>query len=66
MHGEAKHLSTTKWINRSLATSMAENQEFLPEGHVKTNFLCNLWYGDPNGLHPRLPRLPFNEACSLL
>ena len=41
-------------------------QEFFPEGHVKSNFLCNLGYGDPNGLHPRLPRLPFNEACSLL
>src|SRR5580765_2533484 len=41
-------------------------QEFFPEGHVKSNFLCNLGYGDPNGLHPRLPRLPFSEACSLL
>jgi 3-hydroxypropanoate dehydrogenase len=42
------------------------DQEFFPEGHVKTNFLCNLGYGDPSTLHPRLPRLPFNEACSLL
>ena len=42
------------------------DQEFFPEGHVKTNFLCNLGYGDPSALHPRLPRLPFNEACSLL
>jgi len=41
-------------------------QEFFPEGHVKSNFLCNLGYGDPSGLYPRLPRLPFNEACSLL
>jgi 3-hydroxypropanoate dehydrogenase len=41
-------------------------QEFFPEGHVKTNFLCNLGYGDPSALRPRLPRLPFNEACSLL
>jgi 3-hydroxypropanoate dehydrogenase len=41
-------------------------QEFFPEGHVKSNFLCNLGYGDPSALHPRLPRLPFNEACSLL
>ena len=41
------------------------DQEFFPEGHVKTNFLCNLGYGDPGALHPRLPRLPFNEACSL-
>ena len=42
------------------------DQEFFPEGHVKSNFLCNLGYGDPAALHPRLPRLPFNEACSLL
>jgi len=42
------------------------DQEFFPEGHVKSNFLCNLGYGDPEALHPRLPRLPFNEACSLL
>jgi 3-hydroxypropanoate dehydrogenase len=42
------------------------DQEFFPEGHVKSNFLCNLGYGDPRTLFPRLPRLSFNEACSLL
>jgi 3-hydroxypropanoate dehydrogenase len=42
------------------------DQEFFPEGHVKSNFLCNLGYGDVSGQHPRLPRLPFNEVCSLL
>jgi 3-hydroxypropanoate dehydrogenase len=42
------------------------DQEFFPEGHVKTNFICNLGYGDPASLHPRLPRLSFNEACTLL
>jgi 3-hydroxypropanoate dehydrogenase len=42
------------------------DQEFFPEGHVKTNFLCNLGYGDAASLHPRLPRLGFSEACSLL
>ena len=42
------------------------DQEFFPEGHVKSNFLCNLGYGEPSALHPRLPRLPFNEACSIL
>jgi 3-hydroxypropanoate dehydrogenase len=41
------------------------DQEFFPEGHVKSDFLCNLGYGDPKTLLPRLPRLPFNEACSL-
>jgi 3-hydroxypropanoate dehydrogenase len=42
------------------------DMEFFPEGHVKSNFLCNLGYGDPTKLFPRLPRLLFNEACSLL
>lgn len=42
------------------------DQEFFPEGHVKSNFLCNLGYGDASTLHPRLARLSFNEACSLL
>jgi 3-hydroxypropanoate dehydrogenase len=41
-------------------------QEFFPEGHVKSNFLVNLGYGDPSKLMPRLPRLAFEEACSLL
>ena len=42
------------------------DQEFFPEGQVRTNFLCNLGYGEPGSPHPRLPRLPFKEACSLL
>lgn len=41
-------------------------QEFFPEGHVKSNFICSLGYGDPATLYPRLPRLSFSEACSLL
>jgi 3-hydroxypropanoate dehydrogenase len=41
-------------------------EEFFPEGHVKSNFLCNLGYGDPAKVHPRLPRLSFEEACTLL
>src|SRR6201995_4316950 len=42
------------------------DQEFFPAGHVKSNFICNLGYGDPSTLFSRLPRLPFSEACSLL
>jgi len=42
------------------------DQEFFPEGHVKSNFLCNVGYGDPASLLPRLPRLEFEEACTLL
>ena len=42
------------------------DQEFFPEGHVKSNFLINLGYGDPSKLYPRNPRLEFPEACTLL
>ena len=41
-------------------------QEFFPAGHVKSNFLCNLGYGDPSKLFPRSPRLEFEEACTVL
>lgn len=40
--------------------------EFFPGGTVKSNFLCNLGYGDPAGLFPRSPRLDFDEACRIL
>lgn len=33
---------------------------------VKSNFLCNLGYGDTPKLFPRSPRLAFDEACRLL
>lgn len=33
---------------------------------IKTNFLCNLGYGDPAKLFARNPRLGFDEACALL
>ena len=41
-------------------------QEFFPRGHVKSNFLCNLGYGERSRLVPRGPRLDFKEACTLL
>ena len=41
-------------------------QEFIPAGHVKSNFMCNLGYGDHSKLFPRLPRLAFEEVCTLL
>jgi 3-hydroxypropanoate dehydrogenase len=41
-------------------------QEFFPAGHVKSNFLCNIGYGDPSSFTTRLPRLEFNEACTIL
>ena len=35
-------------------------------GEIRSNFLCNLGYGDTHALFPRLPRLAFDEACVLL
>jgi 3-hydroxypropanoate dehydrogenase len=40
--------------------------EFFPGEPVKSNFLCNLGYGDASKLLPRSPRLDFDEACRLL
>jgi 3-hydroxypropanoate dehydrogenase len=40
--------------------------EFFPAGNLKSNFLCNLGYGDPTKLFPRGSRLDFDEACQLL
>ena len=32
----------------------------------KSNFLCNLGYGDATKLYPRAPRLDFPETCKIL
>jgi 3-hydroxypropanoate dehydrogenase len=40
--------------------------EFFPDGKWKSNFLCNLGYGDATRLYPRNPRLSFEEACLIL
>jgi 3-hydroxypropanoate dehydrogenase len=42
------------------------NAEFFPDGTWKVNFLCNLGYGDRTVLHPRNPRLDFEESCEVL
>jgi 3-hydroxypropanoate dehydrogenase len=38
---------------------------FFAESGYKSNFLCNLGYGDPTGVYGRLPRFAFEEACQL-
>jgi branched-chain amino acid transport system ATP-binding protein len=40
--------------------------EFFPEGRVKSNFLINIGYGDHSKLHPRNPRLMFDEVCQIV
>jgi 3-hydroxypropanoate dehydrogenase len=40
--------------------------EFFKDSAFEPNFLCNLGYGDRSSLHPRSPRLGFDEACKIL
>ena len=40
--------------------------EFFPDGRYKSNFLLNLGYGDTSRLHPRAPRLEFDETCKII
>jgi 3-hydroxypropanoate dehydrogenase len=42
------------------------NAAFFPDCKWKVNLLCNLGYGDPSKLHPRNPRLNFEEASMIL
>ena len=32
----------------------------------RSNFICNIGYGDKAALHPRNPRLEFSEACRII
>jgi 3-hydroxypropanoate dehydrogenase len=41
------------------------DREFLSGTTYKSNFLCNLGYGDSSKLHPRLPRPNFDEFCKI-
>jgi 3-hydroxypropanoate dehydrogenase len=40
--------------------------EFFADGRIKSNFLCNLGYGDGQRLQPRAPRLEFDETCKII
>ena len=40
--------------------------EFFPDGRIKSNFLCNIGHGDSSKVMQKLPRLSFEEACTLL
>jgi 3-hydroxypropanoate dehydrogenase len=41
------------------------DREFFADGTVKSNFLINLGYGDPDRLRPRGARFEFAEVCTL-
>jgi len=41
------------------------DKAFFPDGRYKSNFLCNVGYGDPSKIFDRNPRLAFEDACTL-
>ena len=43
----------------------AVDREFLAGSAWRSNILCNLGFGDPDKLHPRHPRLPFDDVCRI-
>jgi hypothetical protein len=47
------------------AVEECREQGFFRDGHVKSNFLCNIGYSDRAKLSLRNPRLEFLEACTL-
>jgi 3-hydroxypropanoate dehydrogenase len=42
------------------------DREFFAGTSIKSNFLCNLGFGEPSQLRPRAGRLEFDEACRIL
>jgi 3-hydroxypropanoate dehydrogenase len=42
------------------------DREFFAGTDIRSNFLCNLGYGDRTGLPPRAPRFAFDEMASIL
>jgi 3-hydroxypropanoate dehydrogenase len=42
------------------------DRAFFAGTNIKSNFLCNLGYGDPGGLQPRSPRFSFDEMARIL
>lgn len=42
------------------------NETFFAGTSVRVNFVCSLGYGDPGKVHPRGPRLSFEEACRIV
>lgn len=45
--------------------SEALDKAFFSGTSFKTNFICNLGYGDKQALHPRSPRPDFHEFCKI-
>ena len=43
----------------------AVDAAFFAGTNIRSNFLCNLGYGDASKLYPRGPRLAFDEVCAI-
>ena len=41
------------------------DRAFFAGTSIRSNFLCNLGYGDAESLHPRAPRHKFGQACRI-
>ena len=44
----------------------AVDNEFFAGTAIRSNFLCNLGFGDRSGSYKRAPRLDFEEVCEIL
>ena len=42
------------------------DQAFFQGSDIRSNFLCNLGYGDASGLRPRSPRFTFDEMARII
>ena len=40
------------------------DQAFFPDGRFRSNFLCNIGYGDHSKLFNQSPRLDFDDVCT--
>ena len=56
------------WIAGRWAASTATgvDKEFFAGTNIKSNFICALGHGEPEGVLPRGPRLSFDEACKII
>ncbi len=46
--------------------SAGVDNAFFAGTSIKSNFLCNIGYGDPSGLRPRSPRFSFAEMAKIV
>jgi 3-hydroxypropanoate dehydrogenase len=44
----------------------AIDEEFFSGTTIKSNFLCNIGYGDTKALYNKLPRFDFDEICEVI